>query len=146
MTGSVAYIGLFAAAFVAATVVPAQSEAVLAGLVLDGGHSLWALVLTASVGNVLGATVNWGLGRGGERFRDRSWFPLKGPALDRAKGWYRRYGRWSLLLSWVPFIGDPLTVAAGVMRERLVVFLALVAVAKTGRYVVLAIAATKLAG
>lgn len=93
MTGNVAYIGLFVAAFVAATVVPAQSEAVLAGLVLDGGHSLWALVLTASVGNVLGATVNWGLGRGGERFRDRSWFPLKGPALGRAKGWYRRYGR-----------------------------------------------------
>ena len=146
MTGSVAYIGLFAAAFVAATVVPAQSEAVLAGLVLDGGHSLWALVLTASVGNVLGATVNWGIGRWGERFRDRSWFPLKGPAFDRAKGWYGRHGRWSLLLSWVPFIGDPLTVAAGVMRERLVVFLALVAVAKTGRYVVLAIAATKIAG
>ena len=136
------YAALFVAAFAAATLLPAQSEAVLAALLVQG-HAAWALVLVASVGNVLGATVNWWLGRevarvGIARFSERRWFPVKPAALERARGWYARWGRWSLLLSWVPIVGDPLTLAAGVMRERLTVFLALVGVAKTARYALLA--------
>ena len=138
MTLMTVYAGLFAAAFLAATVFPAQSEAVLAGLILSGDYPVAALVAVASVGNVLGAVVNWAIGRGIERFKDRRWFPAGPETLARAQGWYRRYGRWSLLLSWAPFIGDPLTVAAGVMREPFPVFLALVTVAKVGRYLVLA--------
>jgi membrane protein YqaA with SNARE-associated domain len=65
-------------------------------------------------------------------------------ALDKAQGWYRRYGRWSLLLSWAPVIGDPLTVAAGFLREPLWSFLILVSLAKTGRYLVLALTAQSL--
>lgn len=137
---------MFFAAFLAATILPAQSEAVLTGLLLGGDYAPWRLVLVASLGNVLGATLNWGLGRGIERFHDKKWFPLQGIALERAKGWYLRYGRWSLLLSWVPIIGDPLTVAAGIMRERLAIFLLLVGLAKTGRYIVLAVAASQFAG
>jgi membrane protein YqaA with SNARE-associated domain len=95
-------------------------------------------VAVASVGNVLGAVVNWGLGRGIERFAGRRWFPVTPDRLDRAAGWYGRFGRWSLLLSWAPIIGDPLTVAAGVLREPLASFLALVAIAKTGRYIAVA--------
>lgn len=146
MTAFAVYAGLFAVAFLAATIFPAQSEAVLTGLLLGGDYAPWLLVLVASLGNVLGATVNWGLGRGIECFRERKWFPVQGVALERAKGWYLRYGRWSLLLSWVPFVGDPLTVAAGIMRERLAIFLLLVAIAKTGRYLVLAFAVAKFAG
>lgn len=146
MTAIAVYTGLFLVAFLAATIFPAQSEAVLTGLLLGGDYAPWLLVLVASLGNVLGATVNWGLGRGIERFHDSKWFPLHGAALERAKGWYLRYGRWSLLLSWVPFVGDPLTVAAGIMRERLVVFLLLVGIAKAGRYMVLALAVTRFAG
>lgn len=136
------YAALFVVAFAAATLLPAQSEAVLAALLVQG-HAAWALVLVASVGNVLGATVNWWLGRevarvGIARFSERRWFPVKPAALERARGWYARWGRWSLLLSWVPIVGDPLTLAAGVMRERLTVFLALVGVAKTARYALLA--------
>jgi membrane protein YqaA with SNARE-associated domain len=66
--------------------------------------------------------------------------------LEQAQRWYAKYGKWSLLLSWAPVIGDPLTVVAGVMRERLVVFVALVAVAKVGRYLLLAMATLQLAG
>jgi membrane protein YqaA with SNARE-associated domain len=66
--------------------------------------------------------------------KDRSWFPVSAGSLERAQGWYRRYGVWSLLASWVPIIGDPLTVAAGVMRTPIVIFLPLVALAKTARY------------
>ena len=146
MTDLAVYTGLFLVAFLAATIFPAQSEVVLTGLLLGGDYAPWILVLVASVGNILGAVFNWGLGRGIERFHDKKWYPLKGAALERTKGWYRRYGRWSLLLSWVPIIGDPLTVAAGVMRESLVVFLVFVTVAKTGRYIALTVAALKFAG
>ncbi len=131
-----AYAGLFIAAFVAATLLPAQSEAVLVGL-LQAGYRPWLLVTVASIGNVLGSLVNWYLGRGIDRYSGRPWFPVKPPALARATRWYRRYGRWSLLLSWLPIVGDPLTLVAGVMRERLGVFVTLVAIAKTGRYIAL---------
>ncbi len=132
------YAGLFAVAFLAATILPAQSELGLAGLVVSGHHNVILLVAVASVGNTLGAVVNWGLGRGVERFSRRRWFPVKPEQLKRASGWYHRYGRWSLLLSWAPFIGDPLTVAAGVLREPLASFLILVTLAKTGRYIAVA--------
>lgn len=139
------YAGLFLTAFVAATILPMQSEAALVGLLLLDAQPAWLLVTVASVGNVLGSVVNWLLGRFIERYRDRRWFPVKPAALDRAQAWYRRYGKWSLLLSWMPIIGDPLTVAAGILREPFPVFLLLVAVAKVGRYLVLTIATLGLA-
>ena len=133
-----ALLGLFFVAFLAATVFPAQSELVLSGMLLTTDIHPVVLVVTASVGNVLGAVVNWWLGRRAEMFKDKRWFPLKPAALEKAQAFYQRYGRWTLLLSWVPFIGDPLTVVAGLMRERLSVFLALVTIAKVGRYSFLA--------
>lgn len=138
MTDLTAYLSLFATAFIAATVLPAQSEAVLVGLILSENHPVTYLLVAASVGNVLGSAVNWALGRGLAGFRDRSWFPATPSALTRAQRWYRRYGKWSLLLSWAPIIGDPLTVVAGVLREPFGTFLLLVTVAKVSRYLVLA--------
>jgi membrane protein YqaA with SNARE-associated domain len=129
--------GLFGAAFLAATIVPAQSEAVLIAAALGTTLSPWLLLAVASVGNVLGSVVNWALGRGIARFRDRPWFPVSAAALERAERWYQRFGVWSLLASFVPIIGDPLTVVAGVLRVRLIVFVTLVAIAKTTRYAVL---------
>jgi len=135
-----AYAGLFFAALVAATILPMQSEAVLVGLLLMGGHSSILLVTVASIGNVLGSVINWLIGRGIERFRDRNWFPVSPEKLARAERWYRRYGKWSLLGSWLPVVGDPITVVAGVMREPLPMFVLLVTIAKAGRYAVLAAA------
>lgn len=138
MSGLAVYASLFVVTFAAATVLPMQSEAVLAGLLLTDTYPAFALITVASIGNVLGSVVNWFLGRGIERFRERRWFPVGQPALERAQDWYRRYGRWSLLLSWAPIIGDPLTVVAGVLRESFPVFLTLVTIAKVGRYLMLA--------
>lgn len=130
----VVYAGLFAIAFAAATILPMQSEAALAGLLLSNAYPSSVLIAVASAGNILGSVVNWGLGRGIDRFRDRKWFPANSAQLDRAASWYRRFGRWTLLLSWMPIVGDPLTVVAGVLREPLASFVILVAIAKIGRY------------
>ncbi|WLR91942.1 YqaA family protein [Shinella zoogloeoides] len=138
MSALAAYCGLFLAAFAAATIVPAQSEAVLAGLLATRNYAPAILILVAGIGNVLGSVVNWLLGRGVERFREARWFPVSAKNLERAGNWYRRYGWWSLLLSWLPIVGDPLTVAAGIMREPFGRFLVVVSIAKFGRYIVLA--------
>jgi membrane protein YqaA with SNARE-associated domain len=134
-----AYAGLFLAALGAASILPMQSEPVLVALLLLAEQPAWALVLVASIGNTLGSCLNWLLGRWIEHYRDRRWFPVKPDQLAKAEAWYRRWGKWSLLLSWAPLIGDPLTVIAGVLRENFWIFLLLVAIAKTGRYVVLAL-------
>jgi membrane protein YqaA with SNARE-associated domain len=134
-----AYVALFFSALAAATIVPMQSEAVLVGLLM-ADYSPSLLVIVASVGNVLGSILNWLLGRWLERFRDRRWFPASPENLERAQRWYHRYGKWSLLLSWAPIIGDPITVIAGVLREPLRVFVPLVALANVARYLVVAAA------
>ncbi|WP_308907471.1 YqaA family protein [Pseudomonas canadensis] len=132
------YLGLFFAAFGAATLLPLQSEAVLVGLLLSGHYSLWLLLGAATLGNVLGSVVNWWLGRWVEHFKGRRWFPVSDKQLDKTRNHYQRWGHWTLLLSWVPIIGDPLTLVAGVMREPLWRFLLLVTLAKATRYGALA--------
>jgi len=140
MSGDIgAYLSLFASAFLAATLIPAQSESVLVYLIATGHYSISLLVAVASLGNILGSILNWYLGRGIEHYRDRRWFPVSPDKLEKAQGWYARYGRWSLLASWLPIVGDPLTVVAGVMREPLPSFVAIVTLAKAGRYVLLAL-------
>ena len=136
----IAYVGLFASALIAATILPMQSEAVLVGLLAAGNQPFAILLIVATVGNVLGSVINWYLGCFLLRFRDRRWFPASDRQLSRAEGWYRRYGRWSLLASWMPVIGDPLTIVAGILREPLVPFLVLVTIAKGGRYLLVAAA------
>lgn len=131
------YTGLFLSAFAAATLLPTASEAVLVALLINGEQSVTGLVLAAGIGNVLGSVTNWWLGRGILHFQHKRWFPIKPETLQRPQAWYRRYGKWTLLLSWAPVIGDPLTVVAGVMREPLPVFLLFVTVAKFGRYLIL---------
>ncbi|WP_425074160.1 YqaA family protein [Sagittula sp. S175] len=129
--------GLFIAAFGAATVLPFQSEIVFAGLQAQGLWPLWWLVVVASVGNTLGSVVNYGMGVWVEHYRHRRWFPASEAQLDRAQRWYARWGVWTLLLSWAP-LGDAITLAAGIMRTPLWLFVALVGFAKTVRYIVFA--------
>ena len=126
---------LFAASLLAATIIPAQSEAVLVGLHLTGNYSPALLIAVATCGNVLGASINWLLGRYLEHFKTHRWFPVKEAALDRAARTYQRYGVWTLLLSWVPIIGDPLTVIAGLLRTPFPLFLLLVTIGKLARYI-----------
>jgi len=129
---------LFLAAFGAASLLPLQSEALLVALLLSEPHAVAGLLLVATLGNVLGSCLNAWLGRYLERWQQRRWFPVSPERLHQARSRYQRYGRWSLLFSWLPVIGDPLTLVAGVMREPWWSFLLLITLAKGGRYLVLA--------
>ena len=131
------YLTMFVSAFLAATFIPFASEFTLAASLAAGGSASW-LIAIATLGNTLGAVVNWGLGRFIEHFRDRSWFPVDSKRLQRGQAWFRRFGVWSLLLAWVPVAGDALTVVAGAMRVHIVPFVVLVAAGKGARYAVLA--------
>ncbi len=135
-----AYGGLFLTAFLAATIFPAQSEILLAGMHATGDYDHLALLLVATAGNVLGSVVNWALGRYLMHFQDRRWFPVTPAMVARATRWYRRFGVWSLLLAWIPVIGDPLTLVAGILRVDIRLFLLLVTAGKAARYAALVLA------
>jgi membrane protein YqaA with SNARE-associated domain len=130
------YLTLFFSAFGAATILPLSSEIAfiaLLGLNYDP-TSVW---LVATAGNTLGAACNWGMGRYLSHFESRSWFPFKPESLHRGQAWFQQYGVWSLLLAWLPIVGDALTVVAGVMRVRFPLFFCLTAIGKGSRYAVL---------
>jgi membrane protein YqaA with SNARE-associated domain len=135
-----AYAGLFVSAFTSATLLPGSSEAALIALLTIGQGDAGLLAIVATAGNVLGSCVNWVLGRFFSRFRDRRWFPVEERSYERAAAWFRRYGVWSLLLSWLPVVGDPLTAVAGALRVDLLRFLILVSLGKAARYAVIVMA------
>ncbi len=133
-----AYLTLFATAFAAATIIPGFSEAVFTTLLLEHGEDWVALLLVASAGNTLGGVANWLLGRFLLHWQGRKWFPVSAPRLAQADRLFQRFGYPLLLLSWVPIIGDPITVAAGVLRARFLPFLVLVLIGKAARYAIIA--------
>ncbi|WP_088331602.1 YqaA family protein [Lacimicrobium sp. SS2-24] len=129
-----AYLVLFSSAFLAATFLPFYSEAVLFTLARQGEPAV-LLIATATLGNTLGAVVNWILGKYLLHFQDRRWFYFKPAQLQRVQQWFQRYGIWSLAFSWLPVGGDALTFIAGMMKVRLLPFLLLVGLGKGVRYI-----------
>ena len=137
--------GLFVAAFVAATIVPFQSEIIFVALQVADRVPVFWLVVIASIGNTLGALVNFYIGLGITRFEGKRWFPATPAQMARAEVWFQRWGVWVLLVSWLP-VGDVMTVMAGVMRTPVWLFIVLVGIAKTTRYVGLALITAGLIG
>lgn len=133
------YLVLFASAFGAATVLPFYSEVVLVAM-LQAGLDPSRLWLVATVGNTLGAVVNWAIGWYINHFQDRRWFPFSEAQMGRARQWFQKYGYWSLLMAWAPVGGDALTFVGGIMRIRLGLFLLLVGFGKAARYAVIVLA------
>ena len=93
------------------------------------------LLVMASSGNILGSIFNWYLGKKIIIYQDHKWFPISPDKLKKSQKYFQRYGLWSLLLAWVPFIGDPLTLLAGVLKVRFSIFFILVSISKISRYV-----------
>lgn len=129
--------GLLLVSFLAATVLPVASEAVLAALVLAGADPV-SCVLVATIGNTVGAVTTWGLGRWGSDGFLLRLLRLSSRDKDRAKRLFSRYGSWSLLLAWAPVVGDPLCLVAGLFGLPLPRFLPPVMVGKFARYAVIA--------
>ncbi len=102
---------------------------------LSNSFETYFLLIFASIGNILGSITNWYLGKKITIFQDRKWFPVSLDQLDRSQIYFQKYGLWSLLLAWVPIIGDPLTLLAGVLKVRFGIFLMLVSISKISRYV-----------
>jgi membrane protein YqaA with SNARE-associated domain len=131
------HLVLAAVAFLAATILPGSSEALLTALIVQRPESTDTLFLAATAGNTGGAALNWLIGRFLIRFAGRRWFPASPDAVERASAWFRKFGLWSLVFSWLPVIGDPLTIAAGFLRVQFAPFLVLVALGKAARYAIL---------
>ena len=129
-----AYLSLFILSFLAATLLPMSSELTLAGLLSTNTYNSFALLGTASLGNVLGSVFNWLLGFYFLKHINKKWFPFKQNQITSTSKWFQKFGILSLLFAWVPIIGDPLTFVAGILRVKFFLFLILVAVGKISRY------------
>ena len=125
--------GLALSAFLAATILPLSSEVVLSALLITGENPI-ALLITATTANVAGSIVNYAIGRWGADTIMHRWLHLNSEQTNKAENQFNRYGKWSLLLAWVPIIGDPLTLVAGVLKVNFSLFLTLVTIGKFSRY------------
>ena len=121
----------------AATILPLSSEIVLTTMLLTNLFEKNILLIVASFGNILGSIFNWYLGKKITIFQDRKWFPVSPEQLNKSQKYFQKYGLWSLLLAWVPIIGDPLTLLAGVLNVRFSIFLLLVSISKISRYILI---------
>ena len=120
-----------------ATIIPFGSEAYFITLLSLEKYNHFILFLVASVGNVLGSLFNWICGFYINFFIKKSWFPINNKIIDRGNKLFIKYGKWSLLISWFPLIGDPITFAAGTLRYPIIPFLVLVSIGKVGRYLII---------
>ena len=131
------YLSLFVISFLAATILPFSSELTLAGLIVTSNYENLLLLIVASFGNVLGSVVNWALGFYSRNLSSKKWFPFKETQIEKSSKWFRKFGKWSLLFAWVPVLGDPLTLIAGLLRVKFLHFIVLVAIGKVSRYLVI---------
>ena len=131
------YLSLFLISFLAATILPFSSELTLAGLMVTSNYDNLFLLIVASLGNVLGSVVNWILGFYSRNLSKKRWFPFKDKQIRKSSKWFNKFGKWSLLFVWVPIIGDPLTLAAGLLRVKFIEFLILVTIGKVSRYLII---------
>ncbi len=133
----ISYFQLFIISFLAATILPLSSEFVLSTMLLTDSFDKYLLLVVASFGNILGSSVNWYLGKKILIFKDKKWFPANERQIAKGEIYFKKYGIWSLLLAWVPIIGDPLTIVAGILRVKFFTFLLLVSISKISRYIFL---------
>ena len=131
------YLSLLTVSFMVATIIPFGSEMYFATLLSLGKYNSFLLLVSASIGNVLGSIFNWVCGYYVNYFIKKPWFPISENKIQKGTEIFNKYGKWSLLLSWVPFIGDPITFVAGTLRFPLIPFLILVSIGKLGRYLLI---------
>ena len=120
-----------------ATIVPFGSEAYFSSLLLLNKYNPPLLLFFASLGNILGSVFNWICGYYATYIMKKKWFPISQKRINKATLFFFKYGKWSLLLSWVPLMGDPITFVAGTLRYPILPFLLLVSIGKIVRYLII---------
>ncbi len=128
---------LFFSALISSTLFPGGSEALLLYKLKEGADAT-ALVLIATIGNVLGSLITYGMGRLGNEAIHKKWLRMDEAKVARAEQWFGKYGTPSLLLAWLPIVGDPLCLVAGLLRSNMLFFLVLVTIGKAMRYLFIA--------
>ena len=131
------YISLFIFCLTLGTFFPFASETYLITLLLSEKYNVVLLLLLASVGNILGSVISWLFGYFVNYFINKPWFPINKYLLQKANSIFDKYGKWSLLLSWVPFIGDPIAFVAGSLRYKFILFIIFISIGKFGRYLII---------
>lgn len=131
------YPGLFLVSFLASTVLPLSSEAFVV-LLITRNFNIYSVILVASVGNFLGACTSYYIGLAGRMHIIQKYFRVSDVHLEHAEGWFKKYGSWSLLFTWLPVVGDALPVMAGIMELKFTIFSILVFTGKFLRYAALA--------
>ena len=135
------YTSLFVSSFLSSTLLPGHSELTLTTFIFLKKYSIIYLIIFASIGNILGSILNWCMGYYLTNLKNKKWFPINTSRLTRVSSWFLKYGKWTLFFSWVPIIGDPLTVIAGVFRVQIHIFILIVSLAKTMRYIFISLVA-----
>ena len=138
------YASLFISSFLSSTILPGHSEIILTAFIFLKKYPIINLIFFASIGNILGSILNWCIGYFLTNLKDWKWFPINKSQLTRVSSWFLKYGKWTLFLSWVPIIGDPLTIIAGIFRVPIYTFILIVSLAKTMRYVFISLVATNI--
>ena len=133
---SYGYMGMLVAAFLAASILPFSSEAVMVGLQAAGLDPV-LLIVYGTVGNVLGSMFNYTIGRLGKMAWIEKYLHVKKEGLDKAHRFMAGRGAWMGLLSVIPVVGDVITVALGLMRANVVIVVISVTISKLLRYVLL---------
>lgn len=128
-------LALFLSGFVSATLLPGGSEALLIWQLAEARHNPWSLWFAVTAGNTLGGILTFLMGWWIARYRPLQ--TLQKPQQARAKRWIEQYGAFSLLLSWLPLIGDPLCLVAGWLRTHLLLSLLMIALGKGIRYLLI---------
>ncbi len=130
---------LFFSALISSTLLPGGSEALLLYR-LNAGGDVMTLILIATAGNVLGSLITYAMGRLGNEAIHKRWLRISEQQTTRAEVWFAKFGKPALLLAWLPVVGDPLCLAAGLLRYSIFSFLILVSIGKLARYAVLGLA------
>jgi len=131
------YISIFFLSFLAATIIPFSSEVGLFSYMAVGKFNNELLLIFASLGNILGSCVNYILGLFIIKFKTKSWFPYKDNQILKATNWFNRFGVYSLFFAFLPIVGDPLTLIAGIFRVSFLKFIILVSFGKILRYLLI---------
>lgn len=126
---------LFFVAVFSASILPSQAELVLFAFLAAGKENALLLVVAATAGNTLGSLGNYYIGRSILHWQDKKWFPFKQKYMRKPQALFEKHGHLTLLLAGVPFIGNPITVTAGMMQVPLCIFIPLVATGKGLRYI-----------